>query len=45
MTPLQIYGLVAPFILAGLGWMLVWWTGRDIDRHHLGKRVQGPFPD
>jgi hypothetical protein len=38
MTTVQIYGLAAPFILAGLGWMLVWWNAREIDRHRRGGR-------
>ena len=38
MTSLQLYGLAAPFVLAGLGWALVWWNARDIDRHRRDSR-------
>jgi hypothetical protein len=33
MTSMQIYGLVAPFVLAGLGWLVAWWSHHTIMKH------------
>jgi len=32
MTALQVYGLVMPFVLLGLGWLAAWWSHRESER-------------
>jgi len=44
MTSLQIYGLVAPFVLAGLGWALAWWNLHTIEQHRRGNRNKHSQP-
>jgi hypothetical protein len=34
MTSLEIYGLAAPFILGGAGWVLAIWARRHAERTH-----------
>lgn len=38
MTGLQIYGLVVPFVLLGLGWLAGWLNHRATVRSRQGKR-------
>ena len=32
MTSIEVYGLVAPFVVLGMGWLAVWWNHREIAR-------------
>jgi hypothetical protein len=32
MTSIEVYGLVVPFVLLGVGWLAVWWNHREIAR-------------
>ena len=37
-TLFTIYWLTAPLVLAGLGWLVVWWVEREDERlHHPGE--------
>jgi len=38
MTSIQVYGLVAPFLVMGLGWFAYWWNHREI----MGLRGEHP---
>jgi hypothetical protein len=44
MTSIQVYGLVAPFILLGVGWLAVWWNHYDNERNRrrAGLKQQDP---
>jgi hypothetical protein len=41
MTSIEVYGLVMPFVLLGMGWLAVWWNRSEIARlrgHRPGPR-------
>ena len=45
MTAIQIYGLVAPLVLAGCAWIIVEWQLRVIEKHRRGAgQVTGAPP-
>ena len=38
MTSIQVYGLIAPFFVMGLGWLAYWWNHREV------MRLRGDHP-
>jgi hypothetical protein len=44
MTPTQVYGLIAPFFVMGLGWLAYWWNHRAVTRLRRGDPAIRPGP-